>query len=205
MANSSPTFNVYGTIGTLNSSTDGGELVAKINTSYTDSNFSGQIFSGVRLFSTSVGSYVTSGTVTANSIGNVLNVVSAYPLVTKTAGGNQNDLIQFRVHNAGTTSLLVSGFTYFANAQSGGDLNGKAFKVFNGTTVLSTGTLTIGADTFLAFNVLTPVTIAASGDLVLTVKLDTAFTNTASTPVAGNRIFQLSNVNYAQMFANGNI
>ena len=34
-------------------------------------------------------------------------------------------------------------------------------------------------------------------------KLNAPFVNTAATPTAGNRVFQISNVNYAQQFANG--
>lgn len=34
-------------------------------------------------------------------------------------------------------------------------------------------------------------------------KLDAPFVNTAPTPTAGNRVFQISNLEYAQQFANG--
>lgn len=203
-AGSSNTFYVHANVGALNSSTDGGEFVAKVDTSFLDSAYSGQIFSGVRLYSINAGTYVTAGTVTSASVGNTLNVVSSFPKMAKVADGDAQSLLTFSVSNAsGSTNLLLSGITYFANAQSGGDI-AKAFTLYNNSTVVATGTLVAGVATTIGFNVSGPLTIAAGpAPLQLEMRLDTPFIPTATNQNSNTRVFQISNVNYAQMFANG--
>lgn len=140
-AGTTSTYTVEATVGQLNGSGDAGEFRVKVATAFTDSAYAGQIYSGLRLYSVAAGDYVTAGTVTTAPIGNTLSIVSAHPLVTFVANGNSTDLLTFKITNKGTATLNLSGVQYFASAQSGGDLNGKAFSIFNGSTVVATGTL----------------------------------------------------------------
>ena len=153
------------------------------------------------MYSINAGSYVTAGTVTTAAVGNVLNVVSAYPRVTKVAGGDSTNLITFRVTNSGSTNLILSGVTYFANAQTPADVQ-KDFELYDGSTLLSTGTIVAGSNRRIVL--FTPLSIAAQDNVTLNVRFTTPFVPTPGTD-AGNRIFQIGNVNYAQMFANGNL
>lgn len=200
-AGASKTFGIYANVGALNASTDGGEFVAKIATGFTDSAYSGQIFSGVRLYSINAGTYVTAGTVTSSSIGNVLNVVSSYAKVNKLAGGNTTDLITFKVTNSGSTNLLLSGITYFANAQTPADIE-QDFELYDGSSLLATGTIVAGSNQSIALP--STLSIAAQDHVILNVRLVSPFVPTPGTD-AGNRVFQIGNINYAQMFANGNV
>lgn len=142
-AGTTSTYTVEAAVGQLNGNSDAGEFRVKIATAFTDSAYAGQIYSGMRLYSVAAGNYVTAGTVTTSAIGNSLSIVSAHPLATFVANGNSTDLLTFKVTNKGAATLNLSGVDYFASAQSGGDLAGKAFSVFNGSTVVATGTLAV--------------------------------------------------------------
>jgi len=75
--------------------------------------------------------------------------------------------------------------------------------LFNGSTVVANATLAVSTGTTVSLN--NVISIAPGSDLVLTMKLDTPFVNTALNPQSGNRVFQISNVWTAQQFANGSL
>jgi len=75
--------------------------------------------------------------------------------------------------------------------------------LFNGSTVVANGNLAVANNEEVSLNNI--ISIAPGGDLVLTMKLDTPFVNTALNPQSGNRVFQISNVWTAQQFANGSL
>lgn len=195
----SKVFDVYATVNTVNNAAAAGEFSVAIATTYNDPSYTDE-YNGTRIYSVNAGSYVTASAVTTAAIGNTLNIVASYPKVTKIADGNATDLITINIQNPGLTNITVDAIQYFANAQSGGDI-AKPAKIFNGATEIATGTLVANANTTFAF--LAPITIAGGGSVTLTVKLDTPFTNTASNPQAGNRVFQVNNVRYYQTFSNG--
>ncbi len=202
-AGSSKVFDIYATVNTVNDSASAGEFNIALATTYNDTSYTDE-YLGTRLYSVNAGTYVNGSStptpvITTASLGNTLNVVASYPNVSKVADGNATDLITIRISNPGSTNLTVSGIQYFANAQSGNDI-AKPAKIFNGSTVIASTTLVANANTVIVFN--TPITVAGGDSVTLNVRLDSPFSNTATNPNAGNRVFQISNVNYAQTFAN---
>jgi hypothetical protein len=197
----SKSYDVFATVNTVNDVNSAGELSVAIATTYVDSSYSAsEQYNGTRLYSVNAGTYVNASSVSAASIGNVLNIVASYPKVSKVADGNATDLITVKITNPGSTNLTINALQYFANAQTSADI-AQPFKIFNGSTEVAAGTITAAANTNINLN--TPITLAGGDSVTLLVKLDSPFVNTSTTPVAGNRVFQISNVNYTQTFANG--
>lgn len=91
--------------------------------------------------------------------------------------------------------------SYFQTAQLAADIQGKAFKIYNGNDIVYAGN-TAGATTE-TITFANPLVISPNTNLTLVVQLDNPFVNTAATPTAGNRKFQVTNVSYAQTFTDG--
>lgn len=203
-AGSSKVFNVFATVNTINDAASAGEFNVALATTYDDTSYTDE-YQGTRLYSVNAGTYVSAASsplpsITTANIGNTLNVVAGYPKVSKVADGNATDLITIKIQNPGSTNLTVNAIQYFANAQVGADI-AKPAKIFNGSTEVAATTLVANANTTVNLN--TPITIAGGDSVTLLVKLDSPFSNTATNPNAGNRVFQISNVQYSQTFANG--
>ena len=201
LVSTSKTFNVYATANSVNDAASAGEFAVSIATGYDDASYSDE-WMGTRLYSVNAGTYVTASSVSTSNIGNTLNVVSSYPKVSKTADGNATDLITITVQNPGSTNLTIDAIQYYASAQEDADITVGA-KIFNGATEVAAATLVADTNTTIALN--NAITIAGGDSVTLLVKLDAPFSNTAVNPQSGNRIFQISNVRYAQTFANGSM
>lgn len=195
----SKTFNVFATAVTINDASGSGQFNATLATTFNDPAFVDD-YKGLRLIKVSDGSIVTNASVTNTVIGKNSYLVSSYPLVSKIADGNSLDLITIRVSNPGSTNLTVNGLEYVAFAQVANDII-KPAKVLIGSEVVASTTLQ--ASTTLVINFTTPVTIAGGSSVDLKVRLDNPYVNTASNPIAGTRVFRITNVKYAQIFANG--
>ncbi len=105
----------------------------------------------------------------------------------------------FSVTNPGSTNLTITQLQYYATAQVPADMN-KAAKIFNGNTQVWNGTLAVDSNSLAD---ITDTVVAPGQTVQFRVVLDAPFGNTAGTPVAGNRVFQISNVEYSQTFGDG--
>lgn len=192
-------FDVFATANTIYHATESGEFNITLATTF---NNSGEIddYKGLRLIKVSDGSIITNASVTNIVIGKNSCLVSSYPLVSKIADGNSLDLTTIRVANPGSTNLTVNGLEYVAFAQVANDII-KPAKVFLGSEVVAS--ITLQASTTLIINFTTPITIAGGDSVNLKVRLDNPYVNTAPNPIAGTRVFRVTNVKYAQIFANG--
>ena len=81
------------------------------------------------------------------------------------------------------------------------DIQGKTFKIYNGNDVVYAGTTAAGTTATIAFT--NALVISPNSTLTLVVQLDNPFVNTAATPTAGNRKFQVTNLSYSQTFTDG--
>lgn len=202
-AGASKVYDVYATVNTVNDATSAGEFNVALATGYNDPSYTDE-YLGTRLYSVNAGVYVSAtstpaASITTNNLGNTLNIVAGHPSVSLLSGGNATDLMTFAISNGGTSNVTVGAIQYFANAQNSTDI-AKPADVYVNNNKVATVTLVAGANTNIP---LPAFTIAGGQTATVRVALVTAFVNTAATPTAGNRVFQISNVQYSQTFANG--
>lgn len=187
VANTTLGIDVYGTVKSIQ------------NVSY-----SGEVYVTVQSVMTSNGL----ANITQPTIGNSLYLLAGYPRVAKTSSGNATELSRIKIYNMSSISRIkINAFQYFATAQIPTDIAKPASTM---TPYMDTGSST-------GFTIIpnqlqwvqlgsTDYNFSEIGQQQIKetqFRLQAPFVNSAQNPLNGQRIFNLTNIEFNQKFVDG--
>ncbi len=153
----------------------------------------------VVVFGISAGGYLRTTWIPANlQVSNNHLVAWNHPFFIKNSEGTATEIFNGAIMNPGNYPLAIRSIDYNATSQVAGDIR-KGFTLFfwPGNPPVK-GQLIAGRTTRITFP--TPIVIGVWQWYMLRIVLDQPFVNTASNPTAGQRIFKIENISYAQQF-----